>query len=213
MGRKQDKQDKREAEAREAAAQEAAAEAIDDDGEVGAVVAELQEQVAELTARLSEAREQLARRQADFDNMRKRLRREAAVSGDRSVARFVAPMLVEMDNFEHALKAASPESFEDFATGVSMIRDNLLGIFGNAGIEPIPTEGVFDPSMHEVVAQIEQPGHPRGTIIEVVRAGYRLHDQIIRAAQVVVTRPPAAEEQPPAAPPAEPSDEQEDADA
>ncbi len=209
MGRKQDKQDKREAAAREA--EDAAADAIDDDGEVGAVVAELQEQVAELTNKLSEAREQLARRQADFDNMRKRMRREAAASGDRAVARFVAPMLIEMDNFEHALKAASPESFEDFATGVSMIRDNLLGIFGNAGIEPIPTEGVFDPSIHEVVAQIEQPGHPRGTIIEVVRAGYRLHEQIIRAAQVVVTRPPAAEEQAAQSPAAQQAEQDEEA--
>ena len=170
-------------EAREDEQRAASSEAADD-------------QVAELAQRAADLQDRLLRQQADFDNIRKRLRREAAESGDRAVARFIAPLLIEMDNLEHALRAVDKTSLADFVAGIIMIRDNILSAFANAGVEQLPVEGVFDPSMHEVVATVPTPETPRGTIIESVRTGYRLRDQIIRAAQVVVAAPPAQDAPP-----------------
>ncbi len=158
--------------------------------------------LADLAQRAADLQDRLLRQQADFDNIRKRLRREAAEAGDRAVARFVAPLLIEMDNLEHALRAVDGISLADFVAGIIMIRDNILSAFANAGVEQVPAEGIFDPSMHEVVATVPTPETPRGTIIESVRTGYRLRDQIIRAAQVLVATPPpqdatAAEESAP----------------
>jgi len=150
--------------------------------------------VDEMRAELDELKQRMLRQQADFDNTRKRLRREAEEAGQRALVRFVRPVLGELDNFRLALDAASPEKFQDFAMGVSMIRDNLDGILRESGIEPIPAEGVFDPQWHEVVAEVEDPDQPRGTIAEVQRHGYRLGDQVVRAAQVIVTRPPRDDE-------------------
>jgi molecular chaperone GrpE (heat shock protein) len=42
-----------------------------------------------------------------------------------------------------------------------------------------------------VIAESESAELPRGTIVKVHRPGYRLKDQLVRAAQVVVARPPA----------------------
>lgn len=140
-----------------------------------------------------ELQERVVRQQAEFDNVRRRLRREAEESANRALARFIKPLLTEMDNFEHALRAANPEAFQDFAMGVTMIRENILGIFNGAGIEVIPAEGIFDPSVHEVVAQIEVPDEPKGTITEVHRNGYKLGNQVVRSAQVVVAKPPEGE--------------------
>jgi len=151
--------------------------------------AEVEESIEEvLRAQVAELQERLLRQQADFDNVRKRLRREMEESGNRAVVRFVRPLLTEMDNFERAIAAATPDAFEDFATGVSMIKANVDGILSSQGIEPVPAEGVFDPALHEVVAEIDAEGKAKGEIVEVFRTGYRLGEQVIRAAQVVVAK-------------------------
>lgn len=138
-----------------------------------------------------EWKERCMRSQAEFENVRKRLRKEADEAGTRAVARFVKPILTEIDNLERAITAAQPASFNEFAQGVSMIQSNLATALRGAGIETIACEGIFDPAVHEVIAEAEHADQPRGAIVQVHRAGYRLKDQLVRAAQVVVAKPPA----------------------
>lgn len=139
-----------------------------------------------------EWKERCARSQAEFDNVRKRLRREADEAGTRAVARCIKPVLTEIDNLDRALQAAKAEAFAEFAQGVAMIRENLrVGLLAQ-GLEAVPCEGVFDPAVHEVLAEQEAAGVAKGTILQVHRSGWRLRDQLVCAAQVVVARPPAA---------------------
>jgi molecular chaperone GrpE len=139
-----------------------------------------------------EWKERCMRSQAEFENVRKRLRKEADEAGTRAVARFVKPILTELDNLERAVLAATPESFAEFAQGVTMIQTNLQSALRGAGIETVACEGIFDPAVHEVLAEAENADVPKGTIVQVFRAGYKLKDQLVRAAQVVVAKPPAA---------------------
>lgn len=141
---------------------------------------------------VGEWRERCMRSQAEFENVRKRLRKEADEAGTRAVARFVKPILTELDNLERAVLAATPDTFAEFAQGVTMIQSNLLSALRGSGIEQVPCEGVFDPAVHEVLAEAENTDVPKGTIVQVFRAGYKLKDQLVRAAQVVVAKPPAA---------------------
>lgn len=145
-----------------------------------------------LKKEVGEWKERCMRSQAEFENVRKRLRKEADEAGTRAVARFVKPILTELDNLERAVLAAKPEAFAEFAMGVTMIQTNLLTALRGAGIEPVVCEGVFDPAVHEVLAEEEKADVPKGTIVTVFRAGYKLKDQLVRAAQVVVAKPPAA---------------------
>jgi molecular chaperone GrpE len=138
-----------------------------------------------------EWKERCMRSQAEFENVRRRLRKEADEAGTRAIARFVKPILVELDNLERALLAANPEAFVEFAQGVTMIQANLKTALHGSGIETIPCEGIFDPAVHEVLAEVENDEVPKGTIVEVYRAGYKLRDQLVRAAQVVVAKPKA----------------------
>ncbi len=163
-----------------------------DDGQVpaaetGDVVPAAEFEALKLEAR--ELKDRLVRLQAEFDNARKRLRKEADEAGTRAIARMVKPVLNEMDNLTRAISMATPEAFAEFATGVSMIRENLGAALASTGLEAVPVEGVFDPAIHEVIAEVENPDLPRGTIVEVNRSGYRLKDQLVRAAQVVVSKP------------------------
>jgi molecular chaperone GrpE len=120
-----------------------------------------------------EWKERCMRSQAEFENVRKRLRKE-------------------LDNLERAVLAATPEAFVEFAQGVTMIQTNLQSALRGAGIETVACEGIFDPAVHEVLAEAENADVPKGTIVQVFRAGYKLKDQLVRAAQVVVAKPPAA---------------------
>lgn len=166
-----------------------------------------------LQRELGDLKQQILRERADFDNIRKRLRREAELNWQRKLAAFLRPLFTEMDNFEHALKAATPDRFQDFAMGVTMIHENILGVMRGTNIELVACEGIFDPAWHEVVQEVEDAELPRGSIVEVLRQGYRIDDQIIRAAQVVVSRPPAAAQATPESSHAASSDEASGADS
>jgi len=145
--------------------------------------------LTELQQQIGELKERMIRSQAEFDNVRKRLRREADEAGTRAIARFCRPILDQVDNLNRALEAANPDAFAEFAQGVAMIKDGLLQSLAAQGIEPVPAEGVFDPAVHEVLAEMPNADVPKGSIIAVHRAGYRLGDQLVRSAQVVVAKP------------------------
>ena len=139
-----------------------------------------------------EWKDRCLRNQAEFENIRKRLRKEADEAGSRGVVRAVKPLLNEIDNLTRALESATPEAFGEFAQGVTLIRENLANALKGQGLETIVCEGVFDPTVHEVLAEEEKADVPKGTILSVFRSGYKLKDQLVRTAQVVVAKPPAA---------------------
>ena len=149
------------------------------------------EEFATLKREVAEWKDRCQRNQAEFDNIRKRLRKEADEAGSRAIARAVKPILNEIDNLQRALESASPENFNQFAQGVTLIRGNLLNGLNSQGIEPVLCEGLFDPTIHEAIAEQESE-LPKGTIVQVFRTGYKLRDQLVRTAQVVVAKPPAA---------------------
>lgn len=135
-----------------------------------------------------EWKERCMRQQAEFENVRKRLRKEADESRSRGIAHFVRPILDQLDNLDRALAAATPETFNEFAQGVTMIRESLRASLTAAGIEPVPGEGVFDPAVHEVLAEEAREGLAKGSIVLTHRSGWKLKDQLIRSAQVVVAK-------------------------
>lgn len=139
-------------------------------------------------AQVVEWKERCMRQQAEFENVRRRLRKEADEAGSRAVARFVRPLLDQLDNLDRAIAAADPAAFVQFAQGVTMIRESLRGSLAAAGIEEIVCEGMFDPSVHEVLAEEAREGVTKGTIVLSHRSGWKLKDQLIRSAQVVVAR-------------------------
>ena len=145
-------------------------------------------QLAALTALAEEWKGRALRQQAEFDNVRKRLRKEADEAGTRAIARALRPVLEQIDNLERALAAATPDRFAEFAQGVTLIRDGLASGLAAQGLERIACDGVFDPAQHEVLAEQDQPDTPKGSILAIHRSGWRLRDQLVRTAQVVVAK-------------------------
>ncbi|MDY0340869.1 MAG: nucleotide exchange factor GrpE [Coriobacteriia bacterium] len=129
------------------------------------------------------------RLQAEFDNFRKRVTREQEDALKRAGQRIITEVLPALDNLERAL-AHAEESGEttEFVTGVQMVRQQILDVFGKEGVERIdPVGEAFDPNEHQAVGQVKREDVPEGTCVEMYQCGYRMHGRVLRPAAVVVS--------------------------
>jgi molecular chaperone GrpE len=156
------------------------------DGDGG--VAEVESDLDELVTVAAERDQYLAlaqRTQADFENYRRRVARESALAQERGVVKLAKELLPALDNLDRALEAADQD--DPLLQGVRLVREELSAALGRVGIESFSPAGeVFDPALHEAVVHQPVDGAPSGTVAEVYQPGYRLGDQIIRPARVVV---------------------------
>ena len=132
----------------------------------------------------------LRRLKAEFDNYRKRAQRDQASLVARAGERIVAGLLPVVDDLERALQAAEQHEEAKLEDGVRLVHRSLESLLEREGLEEIPTEGRFDPHVHE--ALLSQPSEAdEGSVIEVLQKGYRLGDRVLRPARVVVAAPQA----------------------
>ena len=148
--------------------------------------------VEELEARLAEKdktlREYIQAHKssvADMDQTRERLERELDKRLDVERARLVEPFVEVLDNLTR-LRAAADGSPE-IAQGMEMVVKQLAGELEKIGLEPIDARGCrFDPQVMEALMTAEVSPEQDGMVIEEVRPGYRLKDQVVRPAGVRV---------------------------
>ena len=141
--------------------------------------------------RVAELEGLLARSRADYANLRRRTRADQ----DAAVARAEGALLCELLTFADWLDMAlitevtSPDAVT-IKEGVRLTRDQLSGLLSARGVEPIPTDGAFDPATHQAVATVEDEGAEPGSIAAVVRKGWRRGESVLRHAQVKVVAAP-----------------------
>jgi molecular chaperone GrpE len=132
------------------------------------------------------------RTKADFENFRKRMTAEiqaASTRGKSDVIREVVPVL---DDLGRAIQAAGldPEgdSEDGLAHGVLLVFRSLRDSLTRNGVEVVDPSGEkFDPVSHEALSTIAAEGVEPGTVVEVLQKGYRLGEQLVRPARVVVS--------------------------
>lgn len=134
-------------------------------------------------------KDQWMRAVAELDNVRKRARRDAASAEQRGIARLAREQLPALDNLDRAIDSAREQGAPaDFVDGLSLVRSELIAAFERVGIVAYSPQGEpFDPHVHEAIAQQPADGVAAGTVIEVYQSGYRLGDEVLRAAKVVVS--------------------------
>jgi molecular chaperone GrpE len=126
------------------------------------------------------------RTQAEFENFRKRATRDVAVAGERAKASLVRELLPVVDNLERALATANPEE-DHLAEGVRLVHVELVNTLERNGIKPFDPAGEpFDPTVHEAIS-MREGDNGAGIVLDVVEKGYKLGDNVIRPARVVVS--------------------------
>ena len=174
------------------AASEEAVEEVD--GEL--VAPEEEPELTELEvaqAQVEEWKEVAVRATADLDNFRKRMAREktdAVVYGNQRLLEELLPVL---DNFDMGLQAAAGDADSMIFKGMEMVKKQLDDFLAAQGVEEVLAEGqVFDVHVHEAVAQEESTEVECGSVLRVMRKGYKLKDRLLRPANVVVAKAPEA---------------------
>lgn len=152
-------------------------------------------EVAELEAQLADARAEAAanwdkylRERAEMDNFRKRQERVAVDRVRREKRELLHKVLEVMDNLDRAMRFEESLDRESLHQGLRMVQWQLNELLKGEGLEPVPTVGQpFDPHIHEAVETVESDEHPEGTIVEEIRKGYMLGDEMLRPARVKVS--------------------------
>jgi molecular chaperone GrpE len=135
---------------------------------------------------------ELAKRtKADFENFRKRMSTDVMAATGRGKAEVLRDVVPVLDDLERALQAAGldPEgdSEDGLAHGVLLVFRGLRETLVRNGIEALDPSGEkFDPTLHEALSTQAVDGAEPGTVVEVLQKGYRLGEQLIRPARVVV---------------------------
>lgn len=145
---------------------------------------------------LAAAEDRCLRLQAELQNVLNRTRREVADERKYGALGLARDLLPAIDNIDRALEAATKDAAEagGLADGFRMVREQILTVLAQHGCEPIDTSAgaEFDPAFHEAILQQPSDEVPAGAITMAAQTGYKLHDRVVRAAQVIVSSGPAA---------------------
>ncbi|XP_057529532.1 grpE protein homolog 2, mitochondrial isoform X1 [Amaranthus tricolor] len=167
------------------------------------LVLEKEEALEKKQEEFKEFKNNFLRSYAEMENLMERTRREAENSKKFAVQSFAKSFLDVADNLGRA-SSVTKESFnkidisedtvgavpllKSLLEGVEMTEKQLAEVLRKAGIEKYdPTNEQFDPNRHNAVFQVPDNSKPPGTVAVVLKAGYTLHDRIIRPAEVGVT--------------------------
>ena len=162
-----------------------------------------EQEAARLRAALEEANAEIARQadaaqrgQADLANARRRHEAERGAIRQQANSGLLAQLLPIVDELDLAVahlesnggaEGDSSRPAGSWVEGVRLIQRKLAGFLEAQGVTRIEALGQpFNPELHEAVG-IDAAGEAEpGSVVKVLRQGYRLHDRVVQAAQVVV---------------------------
>jgi molecular chaperone GrpE len=157
------------------------------DSEAQAVEADFEKLLEDANQEKDEYLELAKRTKADFENFRKRVAGDVQAAQARGKAEVAREVIDAVDNLERALEAGG-EDGDGLRSGVEMVLGNLRETLRRHGIEAVDPKGEkFDPNQHEALSTMPVEGTESGTVVEVMQKGYRMGEQLVRPARVVVS--------------------------
>jgi molecular chaperone GrpE len=103
-------------------------------------------------------------------------------------------LLPVVDNIERAIEAAEKQGdSESLLAGFKLVHQQLLNVLSQHNCVKIEAQGQpFDPQFHAAILQQPSDKIPAHHVLLVAQAGYKLHDRVVRPAQVIISTGPAA---------------------
>ena len=154
------------------------------------LIKKLRQKIKELEEKNQEYLIGWQKERADGVNLRKRLEEEKSEFAKFAKEDIATEIITVLDSFESAFK--NKEAWEkvdkNWRQGVEYIHTQLINVLSNHGVSVVsPLGELFDPKRDEAVETVptekEEDNHK---ILEVMSAGYKLQNKLIRAPKVKV---------------------------
>lgn len=161
---------------------------------------DLQAEVERLAQENAELKERMMRALAEAENVRRRAEKERGDMAKFGVSPLAKELMPVADNLRRALDSLptdqieADEQLKNFVLGIEMTEKQLQDAFTRVQIEKVDPKGEpFSYKLHQAMTELENTGQPAGTVVEVLQAGYVLHERLLRPAMVVVAKGEAEE--------------------
>lgn len=153
--------------------------------EEGGPVAPEGDELATTQMALAEMKLDLQRLQAEYLNYKRRVERDRALTQENATYKALAPIVDVLDTIDRAREHGELEP------GFRATADQLERVVTAAGLTRFGAAGdVFDPNLHEALSHLGTDAEVQETTVKVVaKAGYRIGERVVRAAQVLVVDP------------------------
>ena len=127
---------------------------------------------------------------AEFENYKRRAQRDRSDAIRYANESLIKNLLSTLDNLERAIQCGKDAgSSGSLLEGVELTHKQFLETVEKLGVRQVSSPGsLFDPSMHQAVAQVESETAEPNTVVEEFQKGYFLHDRILRPAMVTVAK-------------------------
>ena len=129
---------------------------------------------------------------ADFDNYKKAAIKERSDLMKYGSERLIVELLGVLDTFDQALNMElTAENADSFRKGMELLRTEFANLVERQGVVGVESLGEpFDPNIHEALSAEPTDEVKPGYISKVFKKAYKMHDKVIRPAQVVVAKEP-----------------------
>lgn len=145
---------------------------------------ELKAQLEALKAENAKQKEVYLRMLAEYDNFRKRTIADSDKARVGGIATALTALLPAIDSVNRAIEMLKED--EKALAGIMQIKRQFEQALTSLGVEEIKALGEeFDPEVHNAVMQ-EEDSEQAGKVIQVLQAGYRFKQYVIRPAMVKV---------------------------
>jgi len=147
------------------------------------------EEIERLRSQVSELQQQALRTLAEAQTVQRRMRSQAELELKMAVQPLVERLLPLLDNLSRAQEMLSGgASVDSVLAGLAGLERQLQAALEASGVQRIEAVGErFNPELHEAIAVVGA-GDGEERVAEEVSTGYRLHDRVVRAAKVKVSR-------------------------
>lgn len=149
------------------------------------------QQIKDLTEKLKQAESDNLYLRAEFENFKKRSLEEKYRALHYEGEKFISSLATEvLDDLDRALFVSKQnKSLEDLQKGLEMIHKKTNKLLRQFGVEVLdPTGQAFDPSCQEALNFVKSSKVPEDHVLETYKKIYKMHDKVIRPAQVIVAK-------------------------
>jgi molecular chaperone GrpE len=154
-----------------------------------AEVSELNALLAKKDAELAAANKRADAAHAEIEAAGKRLASASAKELEQRTRKLLESFLPVVDDLDRGIAAAkSVAESADVVAGLELVRRSMLTRLGQLGVTHAPARGErFDPQRHEAIALVPVSDAAQdGRVIDVMREGYLIGDEVLRPAGVAV---------------------------